>query len=300
MLNDFYTAPPTYKSYVNKLMELQKEFPFIQVFSIGQSIVGRQLFAISIGNTKDITLIAGAFHAQEWLTTSLLVRYMEHLCLAIRERTTISNVYLNQSLSQKGLVFIPMVNPDGVSIALEGANSAGKLANFVKTIQETSEKSWQANARGVDLNHNFDAGYMELKKLERENGIVAPSARQYGGAFAHSELESMALVRFCARNNIQTVYAFHSQGEEIFYEYGNHTPAKSFYLAKLLSEISGYELVQNDGLHSHGGFKDYFIDKYSRPGFTIEIGRGVNPLPITDLEDIYQKLLEAMVVMTVM
>lgn len=300
MLHDFYTSPPLYQNYINKLMELRNEFPFIRIFSIGQSVLGRQIFAISIGNVKEINLMAGAFHAQEWLTATLLIRYLEHLCFAIREKTSIKRVTLNQSLSQKGIVFIPMVNPDGVSIALEGAESAQMLCEFVKNIQENSEKSWQANARGVDINHNFNAGYLELKKLEIENGITSPSPRQYGGAYAHSEPESKALVNFCNKNNIKTAYAFHSQGEEIFYEYGYHTPSKSYYLAKLFSLLSGYTLVQNDGLYSHGGFKDYFIDKFSRPGFTIEIGRGVNPLPITDLEDIYNKLLETLVVMTIM
>ncbi|WMJ24198.1 M14 family metallocarboxypeptidase [Paludicola sp. MB14-C6] len=297
---DFYTSPPTYKHYVDKLMELKNEFPFVQLFSIGQSVLGRQIFALSIGNMKQVTLMAGAFHAQEWLTTTLLVRYLERVCLAVREKSKICGTSLNQSLSQKGLLFVPMVNPDGVCIALEGAESAGKYAPFVTQIQLSSQRSWQANVRGVDLNHNYDAGFRQLREIEIQSGITGPSPRQYGGQYPHSEPETMAMVRLCLRHNISTAYAFHSQGEEIFYEYGENPPAKGYYMAKLLSHVSGYTLVKNDGLYSHGGFKDYFIERFDRPGFTIEIGKGENPLPITDLEDIYERLLESMVIMSVL
>lgn len=300
MINDFFSEPPLYRQYVNKLMEIRRDFPFLQVTSIGQSVTGRQIFCASLGNTQKVSVMAGAFHAQEWLTASLLLRYLEHLCFSIRERTYISGCSLNSSLSQQGLMIVPMVNPDGVSIALEGAESAGSFCDFVEHVQQKSEKSWQANVKGIDINHNFDAGFQKLKQLERENGIVSPSPRQYGGAYPHSEPETVALVKLCQRYYVKSAYAFHSQGQEIFYEYGKSTPPRGRYMAELFAHLSGYELVQNNGLCSHGGFKDYFIEKYNRPGFTIEIGKGENPLPITELEPIYEQLLETMVAMTVL
>ncbi|MFZ2539069.1 MAG: M14 family metallocarboxypeptidase [Oscillospiraceae bacterium] len=299
MQYNFYTSPPNYRSYIKKLCELKRDFPFLEVSSIGQSVLGREIYAIGIGNMQNVTLFAGAFHAQEWLTCSLLVRYIEQLATSCKEKTTICGFGINQSLKQRGIVIVPMVNPDGVSIALEGASSAGYLRNFVDSIMESSNRSWQANARGVDLNHNYNAGYKQLKELERSAGITSPSPRQYGGECAHSEPETRAMITLLQGRNVETVYAFHSQGEEIFYEYGLNTPPKSFYIAELLSKVSGYKLVKNDGLCSHGGFKDYFIDKFYRPGFTIEIGKGENPLPITDLERIYHKVLEMMLVATV-
>lgn len=298
-MKDFYTAPPFYQQYVAKLNELAKSCKFLRVFTIGRSVLGRNIYAISIGNTAEMTLMAGAFHAQEWLTTSLLLRFVEHLSLSVRARTGISGAKMNASLAKRGLLIVPMVNPDGVSIALEGAASAGKLCHSIENMQANSVKSWQANARGVDLNHNFDAGFMQLRELERANGIVGPTARGYGGCHAHSEPETMAMVELCYRYNFQSVYAFHSQGEEIFYEYGESTPPRSAYIARLLSYSNGYRLVKNAGLYSHGGFKDYFIQSFNRPGFTIEIGKGENPLGIAMLEDIYEKVLESMVIMSV-
>lgn len=300
MIYDFYTAPPHYAAYLKKLREIKNDFPFLQLFSVGQTVLGRQIYGFSIGKPNPCVLFAGGFHAQEWLTCTLLVRYLEHLSLSYRQRTTIADSIVNESLSERGLAVIPMVNPDGVSIALEGPEAAGSLAPNIRRMSTLDTRSWQANARGVDLNHNFDAGFQELRKLEAASGITGPCPRQYGGSFPHSEPETRALAAFLKTRRVEAVYAFHSQGEEIYSEYGTHTPAQSRYIGRLLEESSGYTLVQNDGLCSHGGFKDYFIDKFHRPGFTIEIGKGENPLPITDLEDIYQQLMEMLVIATVL
>ena len=45
---------------------------------------------------------------------------------------------------------------------------------------------------------------------------------------------------------------------------------------------------------SHGGFKDWFIESFGRPGFTTEMGLGENPLPLSDLDAIYEKLAPAL------
>lgn len=297
---DFYTSPPSYAGYLKKLRELKSDFPFLQISPVGRSTLGRSIYAITLGKPNPVTLFAGAFHAQEWLTCSLLIRFTEHLSLSYRQNTAIAGSLIRTSLSERGLVIIPMVNPDGVSIALEGPESAGPLAESVRRMMEKSQASWQANARGVDLNHNFDAGFRELRQMETAHGIHVPCARQYGGSFPHSEPETRALAAFLKGRRVETAYAFHSQGEEIYSEYGTDMPAQSRYIARLLSESSGYSLIPNEGLCSHGGFKDYFIKKFHRPGFTIEIGKGVNPLPITDLEDIYGKILEMMVIAAVL
>lgn len=297
---DFYTALPTYRRVVEKLRELKRQFPFLQVRPLGKSVLGRTLYGAQLGTASPCILMAGAFHAQEWLTASLLLRFLEELCVHLREEISLPAAPTEESLRDRGLVILPMVNPDGVSIALEGPESAGALAPAVRKLAARESRSWQANAHGVDLNHNFDAGWSVLHKLEQEQGIHGPGPRQYGGPFPHSEPESRALVEFLRERRVEAVYAFHSQGEEIFSEYGTHTPPRSRPLARLLAEASGYTLVENDGLYSHGGFKDYFIERYHRPGFTVEIGRGENPLPVSALPGIYARLKPMLLLASVM
>lgn len=298
-MDDFFNSPPCFKAYREYLLKLRRKFPFLRVFTIGKSVLGREIFALSIGKPSPSVIFAGAFHASEWLTTLLLLKFVKNICLAISAEEELCSLGLVERFNQRGLTVVPMVNPDGVEIAVNGPKSAGNMACIIEKIQSESDGIWQANARGVDLNHNFDAGFRELKELEKENGIICPSPGQYGGLYPHSEPESASLVRLVKSTVAERVYAFHSQGEEIFYEYGDCTPPQSKYIADLLCRASGYRIVQNSGLNSHGGFKDFFIEKYKRSGFTIEIGKGKNPLPITDLRRIYQKTEELMTIATV-
>ncbi|NLA77634.1 MAG: gamma-D-glutamyl-meso-diaminopimelate peptidase, partial [Clostridiales bacterium] len=79
-----------------------------------------------------------------------------------------------------------------------------------------------------------------------------------------------------------------------------NTPERSYLMAKILAASSEYKLVKNEGLCSHGGFKDWFIEEFSRPAFTVEMGLGKNPLPLSDFEDIYKKIEEMLLLSVLM
>lgn len=276
--------------------ELKLKFPFLTVHTIGKSALKREIIAYSLGNYKNIVLFAGGFHAQEWLTALVLLRFLENMCESVKLRKKLSGVDVTSSLMSKGITVIPCVNPDGTEIVLNGPVAAGEYAELVKEISKGDLSSWNANARGVDINHNFDAGWQILREMETEQGITGPSPRRFGGYAPHSEPETQALVKYCERNNIDHAFAIHSQGEEIYWSYGSETPENSLTMANIFSVCSGYRLVQNDGLASHGGFKDWFIECFRRSAFTIETGKGKNPLPVTQLDEIYEKIEEMLVV----
>ena len=63
-------------------------------------------------------------------------------------------------------------------------------------------------------------------------------------------------------------------------------------MAEILASASGYVTAKPDGAAAFGGFKDWFIDSFHRPGFTIEMGRGVNPLPVEQMPAIYERTRE--------
>ena len=67
-------------------------------------------------------------------------------------------------------------------------------------------------------------------------------------------------------------------------------------MAQILASSSGYTLAKPAELASHGGLKDWFIEKMRRPAFTIEIGRGKNPLGLDQLGSIYRKTEEMMMI----
>ena len=195
---------------------------------------------------------------------------------------------------------MPCVNPDGTEIAVNGLEGAKSLRKFVEKIAGDDIEKYNANAKGVDINHNFNAGWQTLRQIEIENGITGPSSRQYGGEYPESEAETKAIANLCRKEPFRQVMAIHSQGEELYWQYGENTPTQAEMMAKILADSCSYSLVYNGGLASHGGFKDWFIEEFGRPGFTLEIGKGENPLPISDFIRIYARIEEALLIFSLM
>ena len=300
MFTGFYEQPPTYERVQQAIAYLCADYKPLKVFPIGKSVLGREINALSIGNPMGATLFVGATHGLEWLTTLLLLRFCEDMLIGLTKGTAVSDIDVRRALRSRSLVIVPCLNPDGVEIALRGAESAGECEEAVREIAGGDTSTWQANANGVDLNHNFDAGWCILKEMEREAGITAPAPTRYGGAHPVSEPETIAITTFCMTYQPRSLYSLHSQGEEIYYQYGEHTPERSRLMAQILAASSGYTIAQPTGLASHGGLKDWFIDKFCRPGFTIEIGRGKNPLDIGQFEHIYAKTQEMLIIATLL
>ena len=283
MFDGFYTTPPVYENIYRAVYDLKGRFDGLRAFPIGESARGRGIFALALGDLRGATLLVGGTHGSEWLTTLLLFRFCEDLLLAQEQGGVLGEIDITKALENHSLVIVPCLNPDGVQIALGKDQPPPKSA---------PGSAWQANGNGVDLNHNFDAGWELLHKMEEQEGYIGPGPTRYGGKRPHSEPETRAIAGFCLACDFRRVYAFHSQGEEIYYEYGADTPNRSRLMAEVLAASCGYKVCRPEKIASHGGFKDWFIHTMHRPGFTIEIGRGKNPLPIEELEPIYARLLE--------
>lgn len=296
-----YITNPTVMTAENQrniIFSLKKAYPFLNVGVIGRSLCSREIYSLSIGRSANPLLIAAGFHGQEWLTCLLALRWAELILYSKATKTPIWGIDTYRIARE--IIIVPCVNPDGVQIAVEGSSAACGYEQLVKELSASSSELWNANARGVDINHNFDAGWDILRQIEIESGILGPSPRRYGGPMPESEPESKAIVNFSKMRKPSMAMALHSQGEEIFWQYGEKIPLRSETIAKILAAASGYRLVDNTGLASHGGFKDWFIDYFNRPAYTIEIGKGKNPLPLSDFDGIFAKTLPMFAVSTVL
>ena len=296
---DYITKPTvmTAENQRNLIFSLKKAYPFLNVGIIGKSLCSREIYSLSIGKSANPFLIAAGFHGQEWLTSLLALRWAEILLRSKATRTPIWGVDTFNLLRE--IVIIPCVNPDGVQIAIEGPSAACRYSQMVADLSSASSELWNANARGVDINHNFNAGWNISRQNEIRSGILGSSPRRYGGPVPESEPETKAIVNFSKIRKPSMAFAVHSQGEEIFWQYGNIIPPRSEAMAKILAAASGYRLVDNTGLASHGGFKDWFIEYFNKPAYTIEIGKGKNPLPLSDFDGIFAKTLPMFAVSTV-
>ncbi len=282
--------PMDYEGLCAASQRLKQMYKNIQCFSIGRSVLGRGITAYLIGTGSPSIIYVGAHHALEYLTSMVLVKFANELCEHMVTGEKLYGYNVANIMSRKSIYIVPMLNPDGVDIHLHGAYGAGLLREKVYRITEGDFSDWQANARGVDLNHNYNAGWALLRNMEIDEGITGPAPGRFGGYRPESEPETHALCNLCRRMLFHRAYAFHSQGEEIYWKYGEHTPRNSFELAQLLANSCGYKVSQPEGLAAHGGFKDWFISVFARPGYTVEIGLGKNPLPSSDLEPVYEKL----------
>lgn len=257
---------------------------------IGQSVMGRDLPVLKLGQGKRKILYLCSTHATETVAGAVLLRFAYEL-LSCRE---ICAIRCEHALYKTQLHILPLLNPDGAEIALGRIAQADRprLCFFNDNSEDFTH--WQANGRGVDLNHNFDADFARGKAMERELDICGPSSTRYGGKAPFSEPETAALRDYVLAENIDVLYAFHTQGEEIY-----HAGPNSLATARILAKACGYTVSAPEGIASCRGAKDWFCAALGRPGFTIEMGRGQNPLPISDAIGIYRKCKEMLMLTTI-
>ena len=264
----------------------------LYVGQIGYSILGRRLHSLSLGNGKRARLYVATHHAMEWPTSVVLLRLISELCDGLCKEKEGFFGELRDFLEENRLIFIPMLNPDGVELQIKGAKKGDLLYERQIKMNRCSEdfSHWQANARGVDLNHNYNAGFYEYKRIERELEIEGPCATRYSGEHPESEPEVSALCNLIRALDVERIYTLHTQGEEIFYTSGEKELEKSLTIGKELERLSGYKLSRPEGAAAYGGLIDWAITKKDIPSFTIECGLGKNPLPPSDAKEIYEKI----------
>lgn len=285
----------TYAILQNDIEGLVKRYPFIETGIAGKSVLGKDLYYIKLGTGPNQVFYNGAHHALEWITSPLLMKFIENYSKAYSDGTLIKGYNVRDIFSRSTIYIIPMVNPDGVDLVIDGLKADNpyysRLIAWNKGSTDFS-KVWEANIRGVDLNHNYDASWDLSKKAEEIYGITGPGPTRYSGTSPESEPESKAVANFTRNHNFRLVIAYHSQGEVIYWTYSNIIPQDSKTIALLFAKVSGYSLAQATGIVSYAGYKDWFISKYIRPGFTIEVGTGKNPIEINQFNKIYNDNIE--------
>ncbi len=273
---------------------LTSEFPFLKQRSIGKTVAGRNIKLLSLGKANDYILYTAAIHGSERITATVLLRFIADLCEALKYGKSLAGVDAHKAMYGKGVLFVPLCNPDGCEISLKGVLGCGQESGKIQRLCNGDFTHWNANLRGVDLNHNFDAGWNELHELERKEGFFGPGPTRFGGPKPHSEPETVALVELCRKVNIRHLMCFHSQGEVIYWDYNNIDTHRGQKMAEIFAASSGYALDVPTALATGGGFKDWFIESFRRPAFTVELGSGKNPLPPEAGEEIYEKVKEMM------
>lgn len=269
----------------NKMQEELSELNDIitENFSIGESVMGRSIPCIKIGRGKKNIVINGAHHGLEYITSAFLISFIKKFSEALLNGEDMYGYDVKKIYKNTSLYIVPMINPDGVDIAVNGLDITNewhrRLISMVGI--HSFQKVWQANVNGVDLNHNYDAQWKMT--------VDFPAPSKYGGEYAFDQPESRHMAKLIRDTDCKLLLCFHSQGREIYYDFNGKQSADSENLAGKLADVSGYKLEIPEGTASYGGCKDWFLEEFGRAGFTVEIGVGKNPLPISVLKDIFEE-----------
>ncbi len=272
-----------YNRLVQDTKHLTEKYRFLDFFSIGESVMENKIYCIKIGNGKRKIFINGAHHGLEYITSAFIMRFLDEYANAVKEGIDFFSHNPAALFNSATLYAVPMVNPDGVDIAIHGMDITNpyhrKLISMVGI--HSFNKVWQANANGVDINHNYDAAWDVVEK--------DPSPSKYSGPYPESEPETKAIIDFVREENFDLLLAFHSQGGEIYYDFDGKMSDNSFDLANKFASVSGYTPAKPTESAAFGGCKDWFIKEFGRAGFTVEMGHGKNPLPLDILCEIYEE-----------
>ncbi len=286
-LNKYQTVytrlPYHFARFEQDVKRLQKRFPMLQVNIIGYSCLCKPLYELKVGKGKKKVHFNASFHANEWITSLVLMKWFEELLVTeyVQKDGTI-NESAAVFLLDSEISLVPMVNPDGVDLVI--AAVPNDWQSYCKSINGSTDFSgWKANIRGVDLNNQFPANW----EIEKERKIPkAPASRDFPGNKPLTEPEARALVDLTTREQFDRVFALHTQGREFYWGYQHYHPKESAFLAEKFEKISGYKSVQH--VDSHAGYRDWFVYTFRKPGFTLELGEGVNPLPLEQFDTIFQ------------
>lgn len=276
----------TYEQMQLDIQQLQKTYDgAMEVKVIGQTHFGHDIPAIKLGDGKDSVLLIGSHHGREWMTTSLLMAMLETYVSAYTKGTKVGP-YETDMLRDVSIWFVPMHNPDGVDIQQQNIPLFFADQVFYMNEGKGDYSRWKANGVGVDLNRQYPAGWRAL------SGASSPSFQFYKGKRALESMEAQAITTFVDRIQPQMAVAYHSTGEEIYWNYHNgKNKQRDHSIASDISELTGYRLAKPPKRATGGGFTDWFITKYHKPALTIEICPPMvnSPPPLSTFPEVWRR-----------
>ncbi|MBQ3407680.1 MAG: LysM peptidoglycan-binding domain-containing protein [Clostridia bacterium] len=243
--NEYYDSQKMY----DNIDSLRIIYPFIQVEEIGKSEREKPIKCIKIGTGNKEVFYNASFHANELITTNVLMKFIEDYARAFTDNTTIYGLNAKNLYYSASLYIVPMVNPDGVDLV---TGSIPIVDNAYINAQKIAEsfpnipfpQGWKANITGVDLNLQFPAGWEQAKQIKNAQGFNKPAPRDFVGYGPLTAKEALAIYNFTLRHNFRLVIAYHTQGKVIYWQFLDYNPPMAEEIGRRFANISGYTLAE--------------------------------------------------------
>ena len=286
------TRPITAQSCNEMILSLVRTYPFCRTDLLTSTAFQRPIRSLIIGNGPRKVLYSAAHHANEWITALVLLKFAEDFAKAIQDGNQLGGMDARKLADAVTIYLVPMVDPDGVDLVVGAIapdslqfNIAQQISNNYPSIPFPD--GWKANLLGVDLNLNYPAGWLMAREIKFTQGFTGPAPRDYVGRAPLNQAETRALAGYTQYVDPQLVLAYHTQGKEIYWKFKDYEIPGARELGEKLAQVSGYTLADTPYASSFAGYKDWFIQQFRRPGYTVEAGSGENPLPISQFSEIY-------------
>ncbi|HET7726887.1 MAG TPA: M14 family zinc carboxypeptidase, partial [Candidatus Limnocylindrales bacterium] len=278
-----YEGYHTYEEMAARVAAVGAAHPgIVQVFSIGQSHQGRELWAAKVSDNVGLdepepeVLYDGGHHALEHMSAEMTLRILDWLAEGYGTDPRITNV-----VDSREIWIVFSVNPDGAAYDISG----GRFHRWRKNRQPTPGSS----AVGTDLNRNY--GYRW-----GGGGLTSPDPRSsfYRGPAAFSAPETRAMRDFLAsrvidgRQQIRTAITFHESGRLVMWPYGwtlsdvprdmtRDDQAALSAIGRRMAATNGYRPIQASDLYvSSGSSRDYLYGTYRIFVYTFELSTGAD------------------------
>ena len=285
--------PITSQRANDMILQLVNTYPDLRTEVLTTTVFGNHVRTLTLGNGDRQVLFTAAHHANEWITALVLLKFAEDLAQAAAENKKLYGIDARTILKAATIHLVPLVNPDGVDLVV-GATQSDTVA--YETALSLSQnypnipfpQGWKANLLGVDLNLQYPALWLRAREIKFSQGYTRPGPRDYVGRAPLNQLESRALAKLTQALDPALVLAYHTQGKVIYWQFQDILVPGAKAYAEEFSRLSGYGLEEVPEESSYAGYKDWFIQYFRRPGFTIEVGTGENPLPLSQFDEIYR------------
>ena len=239
---------PTDMSYPYEIMmmnldALKVKYPIIKVGYYAESVMGKKLPFVKIGEGEQEVFYSASMHANEWINSVVMMKFIEDFGEAYDNNGKLFGYNVRDIFNSRTIYIVPIVNPDGVDLVLNNIprtsgyyRGAVEIANGYPSIPFPN--GWKANIRGVDLNQQFPADWEKAREVKFAQGFTSPAPRDFVGFGPLTEPESLGLYNFTLEHNFRLILAYHTQGEIIFWRYLDFNPPGAEEIASEFARVS--------------------------------------------------------------